>query len=195
MKRLLSLACAILFAFEGAAAPIRQPRGMAEAEQLPELPITRIKTGTGAIFGNWHIWGIDVKPLRGVEEGGPSIVLINQTNGLVLYLPWTSNGWVNHRNSDGKWHVLFNSGQSSPQDRADLRVEQFNGRRPEHRLAAGQHEMAITVANREELRTTWQVKVTADTLEFYLPSGNTRITLYRTGAEFTNNNRIIGGNK
>src|SRR5437867_1045686 len=110
MTRLMCVTFSLVFAFGVGAAPIRQPGGKAEPDELPELPIIRIKSGSGAAFGNWHIWGIDVKPLAGVENGGPSIVLINQSNGLVLYVPWTSNGWVNHRNSDGKWFVLFNSG-------------------------------------------------------------------------------------
>jgi hypothetical protein len=109
----------------------------------------------GANFGDWAVWRY--------EEGGAAIFLINQKTGYAIYLPWSSNGWINYRTKDGDWHVLFSKGEPEPQKRDDYTFKD------------------------------WTVKVTKDLIDFHNSTHDDRMTIRRSTGEFIHNGRAIGG--
>jgi hypothetical protein len=166
---LCSLDCHALFAV-----PNREPAVKSGREELRAIDLTTLEKDGGAAFGDWAIWRYD--------QGGESYFLINQKTGLTVYLYWGSNGWVNYRTKEGMWFVFFPTGAPQVQDRRDLNVAPFLDKQPTVRIAPGKY----TVKN-------WTITVTGETIEFFTPNVNSRLSIRRTAPEFTHNNRAIGG--
>jgi hypothetical protein len=138
--------------------------------KLDELDKSR-----GARFGDWAVWRYD--------DGGPAVLLVHQHTGTVIYMPWSSNGWLNFRDANGKWFVVFSSGTPDYQKRDDLKVARYVGQRPAAFLIPGQFTF-----------DRWSVTVAGDTLELKNSGAhNDHIIIRATTSEFTHNGRSLGG--
>jgi hypothetical protein len=128
----------------------------------------------GATFGDWVVWRY--------EEGGAAVFLINQKTGFSIYLPWSSNGWINYRDKGGEWYVLFSKGEAEKQNRDDLPIAKFlEKKRPAVALEAGKYTFK-----------DWTVKVTKDHIDFHSSTYDDRFTVQRSSGEVTHNGRSIG---
>jgi hypothetical protein len=174
----LGYACAAIFGSDAAslaAAPNREPLGKSGQEELPAIELTHLEKEGGAVFGDWLLWNHD--------QGGHSIFLINQKTRLAIYLPWVSNGWINYRTNDGTWYVLFPTGAPSLQNRSDLNIEKFLGKKAP----------AVRLANGKYVIKGWTVAITNDGIDFHTPNVASRINIRAASPEFTHNARTIGG--
>jgi hypothetical protein len=169
------IAVCLLLVTSSGAVPDRKPPVPAEPLEMPTIDLNSLKTDAGVAFGDWSIWRYD--------QGGESYFMIHQKTGLTVYLYWGSNGWVNYRTKAGAWHVLYPTGQPSPQDRRDLNVVPFLGKQPTVRVAPGKY----TVKN-------WTVTVTDETMEFFTPNVMSRMSIRRSSGDFMHNDRTINGN-
>jgi hypothetical protein len=144
--------------------------------QTKGISLDRLEKDVGARFGDWTVWRL--------ESGGDSISLVHRGSGQAIYMPWNSNGWINHRTARGNWCVLFSAGPSQPQDRSDLGIETFFGKQPPRILASGKHTFA-----------GWNVLVTRDAIDFHLTQMDgvvkDRMTIRPWSASFTHNGRTI----
>jgi hypothetical protein len=176
MHKPFLLACiclAILAASSGVtAAPVRERNYKLEPEGPPPIALDKIANNAGAVYGDWLIWRYD--------DGGQSVMIVNQKTNMLVYLTWQSNGWINYRTGGGVWHVLFPTGTPSLQNRSDLNAARFLGKQPTHRLSEGKH----TFQN-------WTVTVAGDGIEFYCPSITSRMIVRPNSADFTHNDRVI----
>lgn len=154
------------------AAPIRTPLGKTEPDETPMMALDRLDNDGGVRLGDWSIWRFD--------GGGKSYFIVNHQTGLGMYLYWGSNGWVNYRTSEGTWMVLFPTGTPSPQDRRDLDIQRFLGKRANIRIAPGKYMIQ-----------NWAVTVTGDTIEFDTKNVPSTIRLQANSPEFTHNGRSI----
>ena len=175
--KLLLFACISLVALAAwtgvTAAPVRERNYKLEPEGPPPIALDKIAANAGAVYGDWLIWRYD--------DGGQSVMIVNQKTNMVVYLTWQSNGWINYRTGGGVWHVLFPTGTPSLQNRSDLDANRFAGKVPTHRLAEGKH----TFQN-------WTVTVADDGIEFYCPNVRSQIIVRPNSAAFTHNERVIG---
>lgn len=178
MKHLTILASIFLAISEPSiAAPNRMPSGKSGPEEIAAVDLTKVDMDAGVLFGEWILWNHN--------QGGHAVYFVNRRTGLVLYLPWSSNGWVNYRTGDGTWYVLFPTGTPSLQDRRDLDVQKFLGRQPPNvRVAPGIYKFQA-----------WTVTVTAEAMEILTPNVQSTITLRAAAPEFTHNGRTISGVK
>ncbi len=155
------------------AAPNREPSGKSGPEELRPIELTRLDKDGGAHFGDWLVWNHN--------QGGHSIYFINRKTGLTVYLPWSSNGWLNFRTGDGTWHVLYPTGAPSLQDRRDLDIQKFLGKQPPAvRVAPGNYKIQ-----------NWTITVTDDAMEIHTPNVRSTINLRATAPEFMHNGRTI----
>jgi hypothetical protein len=139
------------------------------------IKLTQLEKQGGACFGEWTIWRFD--------EDISAILLVHQPSQQVVYMPWSSNGWLNFRPPGGKWQVLYTQGQASPQERGDLNIAKFLTQRPPRVLERGVFAME-----------KWNVTVSNDTIEFLNTAPhNDRMTLRANAAEFVHNGRTVGG--
>ena len=179
MRKSLSIALILLSAFivsSVAGQGQEKKRGQFEEAPAPEkkaLPEKEDAGTTGTNFGDWAVWNH--------PDLGPALLLIHQKTGYAIYLPWSSNGWINFRAKDGNWMVLFSKGDPEAQDRKDLNVARFLEKRP--------------TANIEEGKSTfreWEMKVGKDTIEFHNLNYGDRLTVSRSSGAFIHNARTIG---
>src|SRR5437870_5420971 len=56
---------------------------------LKAVKLNELEKNGGARFGDWVVWRYD--------GAGSSILLIHQHTGLIIYMPGSSNGWLNYR--------------------------------------------------------------------------------------------------
>jgi hypothetical protein len=174
MYKLLASACIFFAAWTSVtAAPIRERDYKLAPEGPPPIALDKIAKNAGAVYGNWLIWRYD--------DGGQSVMMINQKTNMLVYVTWQSNGWINYRTGGGVWHVLFPTGTPNLQNRADLDAARFLGKQPTHRLAEGKH----TFQN-------WTVSVGPDAIEFFCPSITSRMIVRPSSATFVHNDRVIG---
>ncbi len=137
-------------------------------------PLHLLEKNAGANFGDWVVWRY--------EEGDPAVFLINQHTGLAVYLPWTSNGWINFRAKESEWQVLFPKGDPEKQNRDDLKIADFIKKpRPEVALETGKYSFK-----------DWTVRVTQDAIEFRCATTDDRMTVRRASGEIVHNGRSIG---
>lgn len=177
MRMLILLACiSIATCTYVSAAPVRTRDYQVEPDGPPPIPLDKIAKNAGAVYGDWLIWRYD--------DGGQSVMIVNQKTNMLIYLTWQSNGWINYRTGGGTWHVLFPTGTASLQDRRDLDITRFLGKQPTHSLAAGKH----TFQN-------WTVTVTPEAIEFFCPTIRSQMIVRPNSAEFTHNNRVIADDK
>ena len=176
MNRLALLACVFLaFAAVSVAAPNREPSGKSGPEEIKPIELTKLDMDAGVLFGEWILWNHN--------QGGHAVYLVNRRTGLAVYVPWSSNGWVNYRTGDGTWYVLFPTGTPSPQDRRDLDIQKFLGKQPPTlRVAPGVYKFQA-----------WTVTINGDEMEILTPNIQSTITLRGSVPEFTHNGRTIGG--
>jgi hypothetical protein len=127
---------------------------------------------SGAKFGDWTIWNY--------QEGGPAFVLANQKTGYVIYLPWSSNGWINFRAKDGEWMVLYSKGEPEAQERKELLLAKLLDQRPTLNLELGKYTFK-----------DWTAEVTKDKIEFKNGNYDDRLSIQPTAAEFVHNGRKI----
>lgn len=150
--------------------------GAAPAQDKDEktTPLHAIEKNGGAHFGDWVIWRYD--------EGEKAIFIVNQKTGLVVFLPWSSNGWVNFRPKDGEWQILFSKGDAKKQNRDDLMIAGFLKRpRPD-----------IALENGKTAFKDWVVTVTKDSIEFHCSTYGDKMTVRRSSGEAVHNGRTIG---
>lgn len=155
------------------AAPVRQRVNMPEPELPPPIELDKIAPNNGAVYGDWVFWRYD--------DGGRSIMFVNQKTKMLVYLTFASNGWVNYRTGGGAWHVLFPSGGPSLQNRDDLQANRFKDKMPSHSLASGK----VIIQN-------WTITITPESVEMFCPSVRSQIIVRPHAAEFVHNNRVIG---
>lgn len=157
------------------AAPNREPAGKSGPEEPMPIDLAKVAMDGGALFGDWIMWNHN--------QGGHSVYLVNRRTGMAIYLPWSSNGWLNFRTSDGTWYVLFPTGTPSLQDRRDLDIQKFLGKQPPTaRVASGVYKFQA-----------WTVTVTGDSMEILTPNVLSKITFRANSSEFTHNDRTING--
>src|SRR5262245_4415854 len=142
--RMLTAACVFVVLTVTAlpAAPIRTPLGKADPDEMPMMALDRLDNDGGVRLGDWSSWRVD--------GGGKWYVIGTRQTGLGMYLYWGSNGWVNYRTGEGTWMVLFPTGTPSPQDRRDLDIQRFLGKRANVRIAPGKYMIqnwAVTVTS------------------------------------------------
>ncbi|MBI1831749.1 MAG: hypothetical protein HYR84_09900 [Planctomycetes bacterium] len=137
-----------------------------------ELPMLQ-KNG-GAQFGAWTVWNY--------AEGDKAVFMVHANSGLVIYLPWSSNGWINYRSKDGDWHVSFSKGPPKKQDRSDLKVEPFLAKKTTLVLEPGKYRFE-----------TWAVNITKDAIEFRCTTTDDRLTIRRMSGDAVHNGRGVGG--
>ena len=89
----LSVCAFLAFAAFSMAAPNREPSGKSGPEEPQPIELTKLDMDSGAHFGDWLVWNHN--------QGGHSIYLVNRRTGLAIYLPWSSNGWLNYRTAEG----------------------------------------------------------------------------------------------
>jgi hypothetical protein len=141
------------------------------------LALDAIPEDGGAKFGDWTIWRYD--------GGDKAIFLINQKSGYAIYLPWSSNGWINFRTGDAVWYVVFTTGQPEKQNRPDLPIAKFIDRKPPPaELATGKYKFM-----------NWTVEVTANVMQFHGSDFNASITFNINSPVFVHNDRKIGEKK
>jgi hypothetical protein len=177
MRRLASISLAILVAWSAvSAAPVRQREKRQEPDGPPPIALDKIANNAGAVYGDWAIWRYD--------DGGQSVMIVNQKTNLLVYLTWQSNGWVNYRTGGGTWHVLFPTGTPSLQDRRDLDAGRFLGKQPTHSLAEGKHSFQ-----------NWNVNITPDAIEFFCPEIKSQMIVRPNSTAFTHNDRVVADQK
>jgi hypothetical protein len=170
------LTAAILFtgSIAQALVPDRPAPPTKKAPQFAKLD--QLADEQGARFGDWVLWRHD--------SGGNAIVMVHQPSGQVVYMPWSSNGWLNFRLPNGVWNVLYTHGAPSPQNRSDLQIAKFLNRRPEVVVQPGAYKFQH-----------WNVTVGADSIEFHNTAPHKdRMTIRPHAVEFTHNGRTVGGN-
>ena len=102
---------------------------------------------------------------------------------MIVYLPWSSNGWLNYRVSAGQWFDLLSQGTPDAQKRDDLQAARFVGKQPAAILAPGRY-----------LFERWAVTVSSDALDFHNTAPhNDRMTIRPYTPGFTHNGRMIDG--
>lgn len=163
---------ALCIAGNAIAAPIRESPRNPEVEEKPSVPLEKLAKDQTASFGDWTVG-------HAHEENG--LILIHRPSKLAVYLPWSSNGWVNYRTGDGTSRVLYSRGDSQPQGR-EYHLDKLLAKPAPMNLAAGVHTLQM-----------WTVTVTAETMEFHCKAMNCRMTIRRSEAKFTHNSRTIGG--
>lgn len=142
-------------------------------DKAKEGELQNLARDSGAKFGDWTIWNYQV--------GGPAFVLANQKTGTVIYLPWSSNGWINFRAKEGEWKILYSKGEPEAQDRKELQLTKLLEQRPTLELEVG--------------KTTfkdWNVEVTKDKIEFKNGNFDDRLIIQPAAGEFVHNGRKIG---
>jgi hypothetical protein len=174
----------------GSAAAPRDEKGKIEPKKDQATPksveLNLLEKNAGANFGNWAVWRFD--------EGVKALVLVNQKTGYAIYLPWSSNGWVNYRTKEGAWHVVFHKGEPELQDRKDLKIAPFLGKRPTDNLEVGKYSFEGTeIVEGKKVVQRWTVKVTKEYLDFHNASYDDRLTIRRSTGEATHNGRTIAG--
>ena len=184
LHRLLASFALLLFITAGSVRA--QADGQDPKKEAPEaIELHLLEKNAGAGFGDWVVWRYDV--------GDKAIFVINQKTGLVIYVPWTSNGWVNYGPGGGEWHVMFSKGEPEKQNLDDLKVAQFVGKRPATVLENGKFKFAVpTKENDKDVTHQWTVKVTKDYIDFHCASYDDRMTIRRTSGEVVHNGRSIG---
>ena len=147
-------------------------------KQAPQtVKLDQLADENGARFGDWVLWRYD--------SGGAAIILTHLPSGQIIYMPWSSNGWLNFRPPSGAWQVLYSQGTPSPQNRDDIQSAKFLNQRPDMVVQPGQYTF---------LR--WNVTVGADSIEFQNTAPhNDRMIIRPNVVEFTHNNRTVGGNR
>lgn len=176
MRRFSSLASIPLCTFAAlllVGAAFTQDKGKDAAKTIE---LSGLEKGAGANFGDWAIWNY--------QDLGPALLLIDQKTGYVVYLPWSSNGWINLRTKEGDWMVLFAKGEPEAQDRKDLQTAKFLDKRPTLDLEEGKYTF------RE-----WDVKVTKGAIEFHNINYGDRLTMQRSSGSLVHNARPIGAKK
>lgn len=139
------------------------------------VELTQLEKNEGANFGDWVVWRYD--------DGGRAIFLINQKTGYAIYVPWSSNGWVNYRDKAGTWFVVFSKGQAEKQNRDDLKIKMFlDMKRPAVDLEPGKSTFK-----------DWTVTVSKDEIKFRCGEHDDRMTIRRGAGAFVHNGRTIGG--
>jgi hypothetical protein len=131
---------------------------------------------SGATFGDWTVWRYD--------EFGKAIFVINQKTGYSIYLPWSSNGWINYRDKDGEWYVRFSTGASEKQDRKDLKIEPFLKKKT-----------SVVLENGKYTFKDWTVTVSKDSIDFHCSAGDDRMIIRPSSAEIVHKGRPIGNKK
>ncbi|MBI2808425.1 MAG: hypothetical protein HYX68_25850 [Planctomycetes bacterium] len=144
-----------------------------------------LEKNAGAHFGDWAIWRYD--------EGGKSLFLINQKTRYAIYLPWTSNGWVNYRSNSGEWYVLFSKGEAKPQNRDDLKIAPFLDKKPAQAIEHGTYKFVEkSNVNGKDVTILWTVKVTPDLIDFHCDGYDDRMTIRRASGQVIHNGRTFG---
>jgi hypothetical protein len=137
--------------------------------------LDELEKSRGARFGDWTVWRYD--------DGGAAVLFIHQHTNTMIYMPWSSNGWLNFRDPRGSWYVVFSQGTPDYQKRDDLQVARYIGQRPAEFLIPGQFSFA-----------QWSVTVAGDTLELKNRAAhNDHIIIRATTSEFTHNGRSLAG--
>src|SRR5262245_27613823 len=72
---------------------------MAQAKDGGAATLDTLGRNGGARFGEWKVWRHD-----GKER---ALLLIHDRTGNVLYLLWSSNGWIDHRNGTEAWETIY----------------------------------------------------------------------------------------
>jgi hypothetical protein len=169
-----------MFAFPGA-----DQRADGQGKDPETIELHLLDKNAGAAFGDWNVWRYD--------EGDKALFLINAKTGYAVYLPWTSNGWINYRTDKGNWYVLLSKGEAKEQDRKDLKIEQFLKKTPAAALETGKYNFqAFTVENGKKETQQWTVKVTKTHIDFHNARFDDRLTIRKNSGEITHNGRTIG---
>ena len=147
-------------------------------KQAPQtVKLDQLADENGARFGDWVLWRYD--------SGVQAIILVHQPSGQIIYMPWSSNGWLNFRPPNGAWHVLYSQGTPSLQNRDDLPVARLLSQRPEIHVQPGQYSFQ-----------KWNVTVGVDCIEFHNTAPhNDQMTIRPHAVEFMHNKRTVGGNR
>lgn len=178
-SRSLAMLASLVLAVAGGIAPAR-----VAAQDAEPIGLHLLQPNQGAHFGEWAVWRYD--------EGDKAFFLIHQKTGLTVYLPWTSNGWINYRTGDGVWHVLFSKGDAEYQKRDDLQVAKFLGKKPAPAAETGMFTFeATTMDNGVKETHTWTAKVTKEFIDFHNPKYGDRITIRANSSSFLHNGRTI----
>ena len=173
MRRLALLMSVVVVLFLGPVSA--QDRDKDKEEKTTQLHL--LEKNAGANFGDWVVWRYD--------EGDKAVFLINQKTGLVIYLPWTSNGWINFRPKDGNWQVLYSKGEPKDQKRDDLMVADF----------VMKERPGVVLENGKYSFKDWTVNVTKDVIDFHCSSYDDRMTIRRASGEVVHNGRTLGEKK
>jgi hypothetical protein len=178
MMRLLTLACVLLLAFDGSAAPIRQPHDRPdEPEPLPPIALDQLPKKDVAAFGNWVV-------AQTSHEHG--ILVIHRQSRMGIYLAWAANSWVNYRSVDGVSYMLnpFPSTDVGRMER-DYEINRLFSKPTQTRVAPGTHKFG-----------QWTVTVTPDRIDFNCTAlQGCRMSVRSDANTFTFNDREIGGAK
>jgi hypothetical protein len=170
---------------EKAAAPVKEPpEPKKEPEPKPEpkkeaakstLRLDAVANGEAVRYGDWII--------RRTDAGGDDAVFfIHEKTRRTIYMPWTSNGWINYRDAKAAWFVVFSTGAPEPQNRDDLKLGMYLDRKPPaEELVRDSYKMK-----------QWTVRVDAGQIEMVGIDFNDRIIIPRNGHVFTHNGRKIG---
>jgi hypothetical protein len=177
------LVCALPFGTPRAAGE-EKGRADEKAKDQKAVKLDALDENTGATFGDWTVW----------RYGAKATVLRNTKTEYVIYLPWTSNGWLNYRTDKKEWFVSYSFGKPMTQDRSDLKVDDMFKKAPTVALEPGKYTVQgeITI-NGMKMTQKWDVTVGKDTIEFANTDGKNKLVITKTSAEFTHNDRAIGG--
>lgn len=143
-------------------------------DAIPMVKLDQLEKKGCARFGAWTFWRFD--------EEIDAVLLVHRPSGTHIYMPWSSNGWLNYREACSGWYVLYSQGQPSPQLRDDLKVDKYLLQHPQRLLERGECRFG-----------KWIVTVADDTIEFVntVPHKD-RMTIRSQSATFVHNGRTIG---
>jgi hypothetical protein len=104
----------------------------ATGEPLPRA-LTDLPLRQGVAFGDWSLWRD-----RSGTRSYVHVYIIHAFSRCVVYLPTSSNGWINYRVGPADaddWYVVWSNGTVEPQQRT-LPHEELLGRQPGRQLPA-----------------------------------------------------------
>jgi hypothetical protein len=162
---------------------VAQGKDKKDEQETTELHL--LGKNDGASFGDWNVWRY--------YDG---FFLMNTKTDYVVYLPWTSNGWINYRTDKGKWYVLHAKGEAKEQDCSDLDadVKALLKKKPAATLETGKYKFEGIIDDKgKKSRQQWNVRVARDYMDFHNSGTDDRFTIRRNSGEIVHNSRLIGG--
>ena len=130
--------------------------------------------GEGVRYGEWVLWR--------ATTGEDDAFWVHTKTNKVFYMPWTSNGWLNFRDTKGTWYVMYSMGPPELQNRDDLKVGDYTDRpQPTVEMARGTFKLK-----------QWTVTVNDTQIEMVGDDFKDRLVIPRLGSVATHNGRKMG---